>query len=95
MLNGIGGRTVEEAKERMTYDEYLSWCSYIKKRGSLNLGARLELGIALLAQVTNNSMGGKAKMADFLPKREEELASIGDVFAMLKSNSKGVKRGKS
>lgn len=94
MLNGVGGRTIEEAKERVTYDEYLSWCAYVRKRGTLNIGMRLEMGIALLAQVTNNSMGGKAKMTDFLPKREEpQQASIGDVFAMLKSKSKGVSRG--
>jgi hypothetical protein len=91
VLNGIGGRTIEEAKERITHAEFVSWYAYIKKRGTLNVGLRLEMGFAMLAQVTNNSMGGKSKFEDFMPKREEEpekAASIGEVFSLLKSKSK-------
>lgn len=91
MLNGIGGSTIEEAKERLTHAEFVSWYAYIKKRGSLNLGSRIEHGFAMLAHVTNNSMGGKSKFEDFVPKREEEpekTASIGEVFSLLKSKSK-------
>lgn len=85
MLNGIGGRTIDEAKESMSHAEFFAWCSYIQKRGSLNFGSRLEHGIALLATVVNRSAGGKARMSDFLPKREEEdMTSIEGVFRMLK-----------
>lgn len=80
MLNGIGGSTVAEAKETLTYEEYLAWCAYVKKRGTLNFGMRLEMASALLAQVTNNSMGGKAKMEDFMPHKDAEEISIQDLF---------------
>lgn len=72
MLNGIGGRTVAEAKERMSDHEFANWCAYIRKRGTLNLGTRVEMGFALLAMVTRNSAGGKSKIDDFLPKRDEK-----------------------
>lgn len=88
MLNGIGGRTVEEAKERMTDHEFGMWCKYIRKRGTLNLGTRLELGVALLATAVKTSAGQKAKLEDFLPKREEDkLAGIEDVLAVLKAKA--------
>lgn len=96
MLNGIGGATIKEAKERMTLQEFFDWSEYIKRRGSLDLGNRTEYGFALVAQVVNNAAGGKAKMTDFLPKREEPETSIHDVFSMIKSraqvNNRRVKR---
>lgn len=88
MLNGIGGRTVEEAKERMSDHEFGQWCAYIRKRGTLNLGSRLELGVALLATVAKTSAGQRAKIADFLPKREEDKEmGIQEVFAMFKAKA--------
>lgn len=67
MLNGIGGRTIREAKDSMTHEEMLSWKAYMRKRGSLNIGRRLESGFALLAMVVNRTGGGKAKMDSFMP----------------------------
>lgn len=71
MLNGIGGSTVAEAKETISDHEFAMWCAYIRKRGTLNLGTRLELGFALQAMVTRTSAGHRAKIEDFLPKREQ------------------------
>lgn len=88
MLNGIGGRTVAEAKERMSDHEFGQWCAYIRKRGTLNLGTRLELGVALLATVVKTSAGHRAKMSDFLPKREEDKElGLQEVFAMFKAKA--------
>lgn len=67
MLHGIGGRTIAEAKEAITHDEFLLWVDYIRKRGSLNVGLRLESGFALLATMVNRALGGKAQMHDFTP----------------------------
>lgn len=95
MLNGIGGRTIAEAKERMSHAEFFAWCTYIQKRGSLNFGQRLEQGVALLASVVNRSAGGKAQMSDFLPDREEkDMASIEGVFRMLKVKAEESRRGR-
>lgn len=89
MLNGIGGRTVEEAKERVSDHEFANWCAYIRKRGTLNLGTRVEMGFALLAMVTRNSAGGKSKIEDFLPKREEggPMDDMHGLLAVLKAKA--------
>lgn len=31
---GIGGRTIAEAKSRLSYREFLSWCKFRDKRGA-------------------------------------------------------------
>lgn len=66
MLNGIGGRTVAEAKANITYEEYLSWIAYKNQTGSLNLGLRVERAGALTAWAMR---GGKFE--DYLPQRNE------------------------
>lgn len=71
MLNGIGGCTVEEAKSSMTYVEFLDWVAFIKKRGSLHLGMRVERGFALVASRVIHAAGGKSEMRDYMPHYEE------------------------
>ena len=89
MLNGIGGRTIAEAKANLTYNEALSWMAYVEQNGSLNWGLRVERSVALLATILNNVHGGKANFEDFLPKRgePEDVAetSAQDLFALLQS----------
>ena len=89
MLNGIGGRTIAEAKANLTYNEALSWMAYLEQSGTANLGLRMERGFALLATILNNVHGGKANFDDFLPKRGEPEegveASAQDLFALLQS----------
>lgn len=55
MLCGVGGCTITEAQERIPYSEFLSWAAYRRKRGSLNLGMRIEASIAMLASLYANS----------------------------------------
>lgn len=84
MLNGIGGCTVAEAKERLTYAEALDWFAYIRKRGSLNTGMRLEAGFALLAAILSSAHGGKASMDDFMPHADKaDDMSVESVFKKL------------
>ncbi len=89
MLNGIGGRTIAEAKANLTYNEALSRMAYVEQNGTLNLGLKIERGVALLATILNNVHGGKANFDDFLPKRGEPEegveASAQDLFALLQS----------
>lgn len=85
VLHGIGGKTIAEAKENMSYGEYLDWCEYIRRRGSLDVGSRLEWAAAMISMIVNNSNGGKAKMTDFMPHWEQPQAKVEDVFRMLKS----------
>lgn len=94
----IGGMTVEELKERMSYDEFLGWSAYIRKNGALNPGLRMEWCAALISHMLALVNGNKkSKIADYLPNRmppEEEFATIGDVFRILKTAKKGKHRGK-
>lgn len=74
MLAGIGGRTIEEAKRRLSYAEFCQWVAYRQKRGSLNLGLRTERATGLLATLYANTHRKKDAPAyqlwDFLPNEE-------------------------
>lgn len=82
MLAGVGGCTVAEAKERLSYEESLAWAKYMDLRGSLHTGMRLEVGFALLAQMINHALGGNASIDDFAPHARRG-GSLGEVMAML------------
>lgn len=90
MLAGVGGNTIAQAKANLSYDEALKWFDYLERKGTVNLGARIEWGFALLATVINNAHGGKAKMRDFMhfTKQEEPEMSIESAFLMLKAAAK-------
>ncbi len=89
MLNGIGGRTIEEAKRSLSYTEAVSWIAYVRQTGTLNFGTRLEQGFALLATVLNRAHGGKAEFSDFLPNREPAVeiaeATPQDILSLLRA----------
>lgn len=61
VLCGIGGRTIAEAQQNLSYPEFLSWVQYRRKRGSLHIGMRIEEGSALLASLYANSKSTKTK----------------------------------
>lgn len=88
MLNGIGGNTIREAKENLSFGEFVEWRKYIAKRGSLNTGRRLEAGFGLVSTVINNAHGGKAKLSDFMPyesKVEDKEGTLEDVMGVISS----------
>jgi hypothetical protein len=66
----------------MSYPEFLSWRAYVRQTGTLNLGVRIEQGIALLATIFNRGFGGKAEFSDFLPDREPAPEPVQDAQAM-------------
>lgn len=67
MLFGIGGRTIAEAKQNLSLDEFESWAAYIRAYGPLNINRHLERGFALIAMQINRGLGGKAEMMDYMP----------------------------
>ncbi len=67
MLAGVGGRTIAEAKQALSYQEVQQWQAYTRKRGPLAMHRRLEWPIALIAMQLNRLGGGKAEMADYMP----------------------------
>lgn len=80
---------MEEAKERMSYAEAVGWAEYIRKRGSLNLAVRIELGFATVATLIVNRTGGNAKLRDYMPHfsvaddDDEGDATLDDVMRVL------------
>ena len=60
------GGTIQEAKERLTYDEARLWMAYRQKHGGIGV-TRTHFLLACLNVATNNAAGGKATLHDFLP----------------------------
>lgn len=81
MLAGIGGKTIEEAKERLTLKEAMLWATYLKKRGSLHMGMNLEKGFALLARRMDAFIGHKTE-EDYMPHFDEPVAKLEDVLKL-------------
>jgi hypothetical protein len=64
----------------------MDWFSYMRKRGSLNIGRRIEVSTALLAFMFNKSKGGRSKFSDFTPHEiEESKNDINDVMKLMKA----------
>lgn len=80
---GIGGRTIAEAQQRISYPEFVKWAQYRAKRGSLNLGMRMERGSALLATLyanANRKEGSPAyNLHDFAPHHDQPELSLDDL----------------
>lgn len=76
MLHGIGGRTIAEAQQSMSWHEVMIWQSYIKERGSLNWGRRIEVGTGQLAYMYSTRHGGKKRPAHFMPHEPRPKGGI-------------------
>lgn len=86
MLNGIGGKTIAEAKNNLTIQEAREWAEYVRVNGSLNIGKRLEWGFALVAHLI--ALSGKIKisgqdptMDHFMPHKKQKPISLDDAIA--------------
>lgn len=56
MLAGIGGRTVAEAKARVSCVEFQAWLDYREKHGPLDCARRIEHAAALIAQTVSSTV---------------------------------------
>lgn len=98
MLHGVGGRTIAEAKERLSYIEFLGWVEYLRKRGTLNISTKLEGGFALIAHLIctaagiKHKSGRQMKISDFMPHAESSGIDEPTIDNVLKAL--GGKRGK-
>ncbi|PZT41928.1 phage tail protein [Stenotrophomonas maltophilia] len=79
-MNGIGGRSIAEAMECLSIREFQLWSVYRAKRGSLNLGGRMDAAAGMLAAlfVNANKKPGSPpfKPADFIPYADAEPISL-------------------
>ncbi|HED2640603.1 MULTISPECIES: phage tail assembly protein T [Klebsiella] len=83
-MNGIGGRTIAEAQERMSLREFQMWVKYRNKYGPLNIMMRTEWGASLVASVLANINKSKNsppfKISDFAPHINEVSVSLEDAM---------------
>jgi hypothetical protein len=91
LVLAIGGMTVDELKERMSYEEFQRWVSYAEINGPLNPTLRNDYALARLC-----AMWGSGKVRNYMPwpKEPEKEASIEDVFSTLKKSARKPKRRK-
>jgi len=76
VLNGIGGKTILEAKRNLTPAEFHSWVTFFNQYGSINTNRRLEYGFAMIAMQINNAMGGNKTMRDYMPHYQSEETNL-------------------
>lgn len=81
MLNGVGGRTIASAQASISHREFLCWAQYRAKRGSLNIGMRVERASALLAALYANSKSknGGYGISDFAPHHDQPVLTLEDL----------------
>lgn len=78
-MNGVGGRTIAEAKLSMTNAEVSQWAAFRNKRGSLFMGRRIEQSIgALMAQYRQHNVGPEMEVNpyDYMPHEDEPEMSF-------------------
>ena len=81
-MNGIGGKTIAKAKQNLTNAEVMMWAAYRNKRGSLNVGRRVEQAIGGLLTVyvsSKSKPGTEINPVVFMP-HEDAPESKGDIF---------------
>ncbi|MBW9244198.1 MULTISPECIES: phage tail assembly protein T [Pseudomonas] len=81
MLNGVGGRTVAEAKASISYTEAMAWAAYRNKHGSFSVTSRAEQMGAIIALQVNRLGGGTAELIDFMPHQEKAGVSLETAMA--------------
>lgn len=54
MLAGVGGRTIAEAQERISVEEFRRWVHYRNLRGSFHVGQRVEWAVSVLCAMYGN-----------------------------------------
>lgn len=63
--------------------EFLQWAAYRQKRGSLNIGMRVERGAALIAALYSNSKRGRdaetLHIHDFSPYSDQPEITLDDL----------------
>lgn len=74
----MGGRTIAEAKMNMTNAEVSQWVAFVNKRGSLNIGRRIEQAFGGFTATYLMSKGAKDvdPLAFMVHEDDEQLLSF-------------------
>lgn len=100
VLNGIGGRTIAEAKQNLTADEVTEWIKYRNKRGCLSVTRRFEHKIGRLIYEMMRAVGAKKEggaafeLSDFIDfeqfkSRDDEDSAPASMFDFVRQLNSG------
>ena len=73
-LAGIGGNTIHQVKNNLTMLEINQWAEYRHRRGSLNIGRRVEQAAAsIIAMNINKGLSGEdwVDPLEFMPHEDD------------------------
>lgn len=81
---GVGGNTIDQAQQNLSYEEVQRWAAYRKKRGSLNVGMRIEYGTAMLAKLFidfhRKKGANPVPIHELMPHEEEPEITLEDAM---------------
>ena len=80
-LNGIGGNSVNEVKSNLTRLDILQWAEYRYRRGSLNIGRRVEQAVGNMIAMDINKdrkSEGWVEPLTFMPHEDDLVVSFED-----------------
>lgn len=78
-LNGIGGNTIHQVKSNLTMLEISQWAEYRHRRGSLNIGRRIEQAAAnIIAMNINKELKAEdwVDPLEFMPHEDDVIESF-------------------
>lgn len=80
-LNGIGGNTVHQVKCNLTLLEIRQWAEYRHRRGTLNIGRRIEQSAANMMSFNYNGKVSKENWIDpieLMPNEDDIIETFED-----------------
>ena len=80
-LAGIGGNTIHQVKTNLTMVEISQWAVYRQRRGSLNIGRRVEQAAAnIIAMNINKGLKVEdwVEPLEFMPNEDDVVVSFED-----------------
>lgn len=80
-LAGIGGNTIHQVKNNLTMLEINQWAEYRSRRGSINIGRRVEQAAAnIIAMNINKGLAGEywVDPLTFMPNEDDVVESFED-----------------
>ncbi|MGP5574357.1 MULTISPECIES: hypothetical protein [Psychrobacter] len=80
-LAGIGGNTIHQVKNNLTMLEINQWAEYRQRRGSLNIGRRVEQASAnIIAMNINKGLKHEnwVEPLEFMPNEDDIIESFED-----------------
>ena len=51
VIHGVGGSSIREAQQNLSDREVSIWMKYMRERGSLNIGGRIEQAVGLFSSM--------------------------------------------